>query len=204
LGDNVSVPVMAVVPMKPFSESKLRLSDVLGAVAREDLSRRLLVRTLALLMRVHAVDRCAVVSRDEQVLKTARKHGAWSMYETGNGLNQALEQAVRVAIANGVQAVLIVPADLPNLVESDVESVIELGRNPPAVVIAPARRDHGTNMLMVNPPGLINFAFGEMSFEKHERLAIRAGARVEIYRSESVAFDLDVPEDVAAMGEWES
>jgi 2-phospho-L-lactate guanylyltransferase len=200
----MSGSVMAIVPMKPFSEAKRRLSNVLEGEAREELSRRLLLRTLAVLERAHGVTRFAVVSRDEQVLKTARSRGAWSMYETGNGLNDALEQATRVANANGVHAVLIVPADLPNLDESDIEKIVELGGNPPAVVIAPDRRDHGTNMLMVNPPGLIPFAFGEMSFEQHQRLAERAGARVEIYRSESVAFDLDLPEDVAAMGEWDS
>lgn len=193
---------MAIVPMKPFAEAKRRLADVLEGTAREELSRELLVRTIQVLKRSGSVKRVAVVSRDRQVLRLARKLGAWAMLEVKPGLNEALEQATRVARANGVQAALIVPADLPGLDESDVESIAALGRTPPAVVIAPARRDQGTNALLVNPLGLITYAFGESSFLEHQRNAARAGARVEIYRSESVAFDLDLPEDAKTLKEW--
>jgi 2-phospho-L-lactate guanylyltransferase len=195
---------MAIVPMKPFAEAKRRLAEVLDGTARAELSRGLLMRTLGVLTRARGITRVAVVSRDEQVLRIARSCGAWGMYETGHGLNEALEQATRVAKANGVQSVLIVPADLPTLEVRDIEKIIEFGMNPPAVVIAPARRDQGTNALLVNPSGLINYAFGEMSFVEHQRYAERAGARVEIYWSESVAFDVDLPEDARALGEWDS
>lgn len=195
---------MAIVPMKPFAEAKRRLADVLEGTARAELSRELLERTLAVLTRAQGVTRLAVVSRDEQVLRIARHFGAWAMYETGYGLNEALEQATRVAKANGVQAVLIVPADLPGLTERDVQEIIELAKYPPSVVIAPAWRDQGTNALLVNPAGLITYAFGELSFLEHQRSAEQAGAQVQIYRSESVAFDLDLPEDAKALGEWDS
>lgn len=195
---------MAVVPMKPFAEAKQRLSEIFGDAERAKLSRDLLSRTLGILARARGVTRLAVVSRDDQVLHIARSHGAWAMYETGHGLNQALEQATRVAKANGVAALLIIPADLPNLEVSDVEKMIELGSHPPAVVIAPAVRDQGTNGLLVSPPGLIAYAFGEKSFVAHKRHAEEAGARLGIYRSETIAFDLDLPEDASAVGGWES
>jgi 2-phospho-L-lactate guanylyltransferase len=203
LGDSLNDSVMAIVPMKPLAEAKRRLAEVLEEAARVNLSRGLLIRTLGVLTRARGITRLCVVSRDEQVLKIARSHGAWATYETGHGLNEALEQATRAAKSNGVPAVLIVPADLPTLAESDVERIIELGRNPPCVVIAPARRDHGTNALLVNPSGLINYAFGEMSFVEHRRFAEQAGARVEIFRSDGVAFDVDLPEDVKALAEWD-
>jgi 2-phospho-L-lactate guanylyltransferase len=194
---------MAVVPMKPFGEAKGRLSEELTPEARGELARGLFERTLRVLKRSRGVGRIAVVSRDESVLKIARSNRAWAMYETRPGLNEALAQATRTVKANGAQVVLIIPADLPSLDESDIEKIIELGGPPPCVVIAPARRDQGTNALLVNPPGLIQYAFGEMSFVEHQRLAERAGARVEIYRSENVAFDLDLPEDARALGEWD-
>jgi 2-phospho-L-lactate guanylyltransferase len=194
---------MAVVPMKPFGEAKRRLAEELTPEARGELARGLFERTLRVLKRSRGVGRIAVISRDERVLRIARKYRAWAMYETRPGLNEALGQATRMVKANGAQVVLIVPADLPGLDEKDIEKIIELGGAPPSVVIAPARRDQGTNALLVNPPGLISYAFGEMSFVEHQRLAEQAGARVEIYRSENVAFDLDLPEDARALREWD-
>jgi 2-phospho-L-lactate guanylyltransferase len=195
---------MAIVPMKPFAEAKRRLGDVLDGTARADLSRELLTRTLQVLIKAHGVARVAVVSRDRQVLRVARRSGAWGMWETKEGLNEALEQATRAAKANGAPAVLIIPADLPRLATSDVSQIIELGRKPPCIVVAPSRRDHGTNALLVNPTGLIHYAFGDESYREHQRLAEQAGARVQIYRSDSIAFDLDLPEDIRALGQWVS
>ncbi len=187
--------LMAIVPVKALAEAKQRLAEVLEPEARMELSRQMLDHTLWVLEHARGVDRVAVVSRDEQVLGLARKHHAWAMWETDKGLNQALEQATRVARANGVAAVLVVPADLPKLATGDIERIIELGAAPRSLVIAPAERDAGTNALLVNPVGLIEYAFGENSFAEHRRRAERAGARVEVYQSEGVAFDLDLPED---------
>jgi 2-phospho-L-lactate/phosphoenolpyruvate guanylyltransferase len=195
---------MAIVPMKPFVEAKRRLADELTPEARGELARGMFERTLRILKRARGIGRIVVVSRDERVLSVARRNHAWAMFETGHGLNEALEHATGVAKANGAQVVLIVPADLPSLKEGDIERIIELGWPPPSVVVAPARRDQGTNALLVTPPGLISYAFGEMSFVLHQHLAKGAGARVEIYRSENVAFDLDLPDDARALGEWDS
>jgi 2-phospho-L-lactate/phosphoenolpyruvate guanylyltransferase len=186
---------MALVPMKPFAESKGRLAEALTPEARGDLARGLFERTLRVLKRARGITRVAVISRDAEVLKRARQHHAWAMWERRPGLNEALEQATRVARANGMRAVLIVPADLPKLTTKDAERIIELGAAGPCVVIAPAERDEGTNALLVNPAGLIQYAFGAKSFVEHQRRAKQAGARVEVYRAESVALDLDLAED---------
>lgn len=188
---------MAIVPVKPFVEAKQRLAATLAESARIELSRELFKRTLNVLEYARGISRVAVISRDERVLGMARRRGAWSIVEARRGLNEALEQATRVALANGVRAVLIIPTDLPQLTSADVEQIIELGQLAPRVVIAPAQRDGGTNALLVNPAGLIQYAFGENSFSEHQRRAQDAGARVEIYQSANVAFDLDSPEDLA-------
>lgn len=191
--------LMAIVPVKPFAEAKQRLSPVLTEEERAGLARRLLKRTLLKLSRARGIMRVAVVSRDEQALSIAREYGAWSIPETHQELNQALTQATRVAVANGAQAVLMVPTDLPRLRVRDVEKLIALGAPAPRVVIAPAHRDGGTNALLLNPPTLMQFTFGENSFAAHRSHAIAAGAHVEAYQSENVAFDIDVPEDLQRM-----
>lgn len=186
---------MAIVPCKPFAEAKQRLAGILDEASRMQLARDLLEHMLAVLTRTSGVTRVAVVSRDDQVLRLARQHGAWAIWETRRGLNEALEQATRVAQANGMDRVLILPADLPDVTVGDIERMIGAAGPPPRVVIAPATRDQGTNALLINPAGLIRYAFGEQSFLEHTRRAEQAGARVEIIDSAGLAFDLDLPED---------
>jgi len=91
---------------------------------------------------------------------------------------------------------LIVPMDLPQLMAADLQQIIALGRAGPCVALAPAQRDGGPNALLVNPPGLTRYAFGEQSFLKHRQQSEQNGARVEIYYSERVAWDVEQPEDL--------
>jgi 2-phospho-L-lactate guanylyltransferase len=95
-----------------------------------------------------------------------------------------------------VEAVLVLPADLPLIQAGDVRALIEAVQDPPIVVIAPDRRRRGTNALLVAPPGTIKYEFGPDSFERHIRSAETAGARVEIIELPTLGLDLDAPEDL--------
>jgi 2-phospho-L-lactate guanylyltransferase len=84
---------------------------------------------------------------------------------------------------------------LPRLTTSDLEAILTLVTGSPALAIAPCRHGTGTNALLVRPPNLIPFAFGPASFDAHYTAARAAGVEPAIYRADSVAFDLDTPED---------
>jgi len=68
------------------------------------------------------------------------------------------------------------------------------------VVIAPDRREDGTNGLLVNPAGLIEYGYGPGSNRCHAERAAEAGARVEIVPSKNIGLDLDLPEDLELVG----
>lgn len=188
--------LMAVVPVKPLAEAKTRLAGVLSERERVALVRRLLERTLLKLTRARGIARVVVISRDQMVLKIARRYGAFGILETNRNLNDALEQARRVCAANGARALLIVPADLPRLRVRDVEKMIGLGEPAPRVVIAPARRDGGTNALLLSPLNAVAFQFGDNSFSKHCAEANMKSIPIVLYDSDTVALDLDLPEDM--------
>jgi 2-phospho-L-lactate guanylyltransferase (CobY/MobA/RfbA family) len=63
-------------------------------------------------------------------------------------------------------------------------------------VVAPDRSNNGTNALLICPAGLIEYEYGEGSFERHCHLARKVGARLEICELPSLALDLDNPEDL--------
>ena len=78
---------------------------------------------------------------------------------------------------------------------TDLEEILTLAATPPALVIAPCRHGTGTNALLLRTPGIIPFAFGPGSFAAHSAAARAAGVGPLVYRSETIALDLDTPED---------
>lgn len=190
--------VWAIVPVKPFNRAKSRLAEHLQPKQREMLAASLLERTVRLLLPLPQIRGVLVISRDMKALAMAREWGAQTVQESGNPeLNTALLRATQVLRVWHGDAALIVPADIPLLAPEDIEAVTGLGRYTNTVVIAPDRRELGTNLLLVHPPGIIPYWFGENSFAEHQRLAAEAGANIAIYRSERVALDLDMPDDLS-------
>jgi 2-phospho-L-lactate guanylyltransferase len=194
--------IWAIVPVKPLRRAKSRLSPVLGGEERLALSREMLNRVLGALARIPDIDRTLLVSRDSEAMALARQHGARTLSERPPiDLNQALQQATRAALGSGASAVLVVPADLPLVTSEDLEEILALGVAPPIVVLAPDRHGAGTNALLVSPAGLIEYAFGPSSFDRHRTLALAAGARVAVCDRPGLALDLDLPEDLGLLRE---
>jgi 2-phospho-L-lactate guanylyltransferase len=197
-----SMTVWAIVPVKPLRRGKSRLAGVLSESERTDLNRRLLDHTLETLTAVPEIEHVLVVSRDPAALALARDHGAWTVQENGAPhLNVALERATIVAKNYATRGALIVPADLPLITPEDIRVIIERGKKPPVVVVAPDRRRYGTNALLVSPVGFIQYNFGPNSFQRHCDRAVQAGARLEIVELPSLGLDMDLPEDLDMVSE---
>lgn len=186
----------AIVPVKPLRRGKSRLAGTLSEDARTELNRALLQHTLETLSELKEVDEVLVVSRDPNALTIARNHGARTVQEDGQPhLNTALKRATVVAQVYATRGVLILPADLPLITREDIQVLLDRAVKPPVVVIAPDRHGKGTNALLIAPAGLIEYDFGENSFQRHCEQAKKAGARLEIVNLPSLGLDLDMPED---------
>jgi 2-phospho-L-lactate guanylyltransferase len=187
----------AIVPVKPLRRGKSRLAGVLSEEERTQLNFFLLSHTLSVLSEVPHIDHVLVVSRDSAALALARDHGAKTVQEDGRPvLNTALRRATAIAQAYSTEGVLILPADIPLLQPADLEGLIKLAQEPPVVVIVPDRRRDGTNALLVRPAGVIDYAFGPGSFQKHCNRAIKFCVRLEVYENPAIGLDLDLPEDL--------
>src|SRR6266498_578765 len=187
----------AIVPVKPLRRGKSRLAGTLSEDERTELNRTLLQHTLKTLSDLKEVEHVLVISRDPQVLTIARQHGARTVREDGQPqLNTALKRATVIAQVYATRGVLVLPADLPLISREDVLTLIERAAEPPVVVIAPDRHEKGTNALLISPAGLIEYDFGENSFQRHCERVKKAGARLEIVNLPSLGLDLDLPEDL--------
>ena len=201
-----------VVPVKPFNEGKSRLAAHITPQQRRALNRELLTRTLTAINRAHLDAEILVVSRDTHALAAAKRAGSRTLTEesqpctappsacTPNDtesepqLNAALTQAARHAATHGATKLLVLPTDMPNLTADDVRTMAASRGPEPQITIAPSR-DGGTNALMLQPPQAIPFSFGRDSFLRHRRLASAAGIPVHVVESDSLLFDIDLPED---------
>jgi len=193
--------IWAIVPVKPLRRGKSRLAGMLTEDQRTRLNRYLLEHILTILNKVPEIEHTLVVSRDPTALALTRAMGGRTVLEGGAPqFNTALKRATAVAKMHGAHAVLILPADLPLITAADVRKLLKRGQKPPVVVIAPDRREDGTNGLLVNPAGLIEYGYGPGSNHIHAERAAEAGARVEIVPSKAIGLDLDLPEDLELVG----
>jgi len=167
----------------------------------------MLVQTLTVLAAWPACRGLHVVTPDPELRRIVRASvtSAVAVPETeiGMGLNAALVDGRDRAIRSGATAVLFLPADLPYLTTSALDSLLEAadaalaaGSGRPLVVLAPAEARVGTNALLLSPPTTIEPQFGASSLEAHVRAAAAADASLQLVDDPALGFDLDTPEDL--------
>jgi 2-phospho-L-lactate guanylyltransferase len=194
------VSIWVIIPVKPLNRAKSRLASVLTPEARARLSETMFRRVLRAVEGVRALAGTLVISRDQHALAIARDHGAHTVQESGNPeLNTALTRATQVVLGWRGSAVLVLPGDLPLIISEDVQAIVDLGRADNTMVIATDTARDGTNALFTRPPGMVEYAYGVGSFERHVRQAESIGAQVHVYESARLALDIDVPDDLERM-----
>ncbi len=189
--------IWVIIPLKPLNRAKSRLSNVLTPVQRQHLAETMFRHVLSVVRTVPQVIGTLVISRDSKALSIAREYDAKTVQETGAAeLNPALTRATQVVATWKGDGVLVLPGDLPLLTAEDVTGMVKLAQDMLSVVIATDRQHDGTNALLMRPPGLIDYAFGENSFQRHIQLAREAGVEPKIYESDRLSLDIDLPDDL--------
>ncbi len=184
----------AVVPVKTLAETKSRLSPYLGRGGVERLAVAMLGDVLEALLRAQGLDRVAVVTPDANVARAAIDAGAEALLRDDPGLNAAIDAAAGELAPGDDAALLIVLGDVAGIETSDVDTLID---SAPAIGVALApSSDGGTAALLRSPAGVIGSAFGADSAKRHRALAEAAGVPYLEVPLDSLALDLDQPEDL--------
>jgi 2-phospho-L-lactate/phosphoenolpyruvate guanylyltransferase len=182
------------IPVRSFEGAKSRLGAVLDAEERRELVDVLLRRTVAAALAARGVTEVIVVSPDPEVRRVAAAAGARPVEQRSRGLNPALHEARAAATGDRL---LILPADIPGIDAAAIERVLEAGDSTgrPSVVLVPDRHGRGTNALLLDPPDVIDPAFGGDSRTGHAWLASSADAAYAEVR-DVLGLDVDTPEDL--------
>ena len=190
----------AIIPVKDLAHSKTRLSSILSQSERIKLSGIMLARTLSLLDSIELVTQIVVVSSDREVEQICRSRSikAKFMYENlATGVNNAVAIANSYSISQGADATIVIPIDIPLLTESDICLAIGNGKSERVVALSASQRFDGTNLLFRKPPEIIQTSYDNDSYKNHVRLSMAAGVLPKLVMSNSLAQDLDTPEDLA-------
>lgn len=194
---------VAILPMKRFAKAKRRLEGALASGARRALAEAMFSDVLTALRRVDAIDEILVISADQGAQRIAEGYGARALDDPAeSGQDQAVARAAAVAREIGAAQVLCVAGDCPLIDPLQLETLLGKPRTAERfVVIVPDRHGTGTNGLLLSPPDAFEPRYGPGSFARHLELAQADGVPAEVAEIESIALDVDTPDDLAALQE---
>jgi len=193
--------LVAIVPVRSLSGSKSRLGDSLDPEERAELILALLRRTVEAALAAGSLAGVTVVSRDPAAVAAMRQLGAEALLQETDGLNEGLAEA-RAAIGTKATALVVLPADIPSVDAAAIERLADKAREAiaqspdrPVVLLVPDHHGSGTNALLVSPPTVVDFHFGQGSRRAHAEAARAAGASY-VEAGGPLTFDVDTPDDL--------
>ncbi len=189
-----------LLPIKDLNNAKKRLMGALTPEERFGLAEAMLKDTIRAVQGVRRAEKIFVITNYEPVIGVAAENG-WEILreERQNSESDSVDAASRICELRGVTALLRIPLDVPLVQASDIDDLLAIECEEPALVIVPSRDGLGTNAILRMPPALFPSHFGMGSFAKHVGEAERIGARVIFRRNARLEMDVDDEADLLAL-----
>lgn len=198
------VPPWVVIPIKPLATAKSRLSSILSIEDRQKLVLSLFQNTITKLNQWDQIGGILVVSADTTYKNHIVDPGITFLKENqASGLNASIRLAANYLIARSIESMLVIHADMPFLNQKDLDLFL-CKKTVPGLTIASDHHGTGTNVMLVSPPDLIPFSYGENSYQHHIQSAQKIGVPVNSFFSEALAFDIDLPVDLMRLSQEDS
>ncbi len=187
-----------ILPVKELVGAKQRLAPLLSPEERIALMQVMLCDVMAALSAAQGLAGIAPVTLDPWAQTLAQQHGARIITEGAReGHTGAVTAAASVLQAEGVEAILTLPGDIPAVKTPEIEALIRAASAAPAFIIAPAHDEQGSNAILMSPPDAVKLRFGEYSYFPHLASARAARIAPQILRLPGIAMDIDHPTDIA-------
>lgn len=189
--DTRSVSAAVIVPVKSFTQAKLRLAPRLEPATRAELARTMAARVLRAARPLPVL----VVCDDEEVRAWTERQGAEALWTPNLGLNGAVEAGVGHLSRRGVDRAIIAHADLPLADELAWLATFD------GITLVPDRHRDGTNVACVPTAAGFRFAYGPGSFASHRAEAARLGFAARLVPDTLLGWDVDIPADLDLPGD---
>jgi 2-phospho-L-lactate guanylyltransferase len=186
--------------VKDLHNAKRRLMGVLTPGERFALAEVMLADTIRAVKSVRRAEKIFVITNYEPAMRLAEEN-RWEVLleESQISESDSVDSASRICELRGVTGLLRIPLDVPLVQARDIDDLLAVECNEPALVIVPSRDGMGTNAILRMPPALFPSHFGMGSFAKHVGEAERVGARVIFRRSPRLEMDVDEESDLRAL-----
>jgi len=201
------VKATAIIPVKRFGHAKRRLLDALDRPQRAALIKAMIADVLAATEAAELVERVIMVTGEGRAERLALHHAQRSttpievlQEPDDRGHSEAATLGIIRALALGAECSALLPGDCPLLDPAELDAALARMR-PGRVAVVPDRHGTGTNALLLCPADAIGPAFGEGSRARHAERAGRAGHEAAIEELDSLALDLDTPDDLRALAD---
>jgi 2-phospho-L-lactate/phosphoenolpyruvate guanylyltransferase len=189
----------AILPIKSFAQAKQRLRQELAPHDRRALVEAMFADALVALGRVASLERIIVVSGDRVAQRIAGGYGASVVEDHERGHNTAAARGIEILREDRIERALLVPGDCPLLSPDELNSLLTHPAPERSALIVPDRHGTGTNALLLTPPDVLTPSFGPDSCRRHLADANKAGIAAEVVELESLALDVDTPDDLEAL-----
>jgi 2-phospho-L-lactate/phosphoenolpyruvate guanylyltransferase len=180
-----------VIPIRAFALGKARLAQELDPDERAALGRRLAEQVVGAASGLQTL----VVSSDTEVRSWA-DHLHLSVIDDPGSLDAAAHAGRGWLATRGCNRVVIAHGDLPF---AQTFAGVARDGSRPIVALVPCHRDDGTPVLSVPVEVDFEFAYGPGSFRRHAAEARLLGLALRVVRDPSLAFDVDLPEDLGTL-----
>jgi 2-phospho-L-lactate guanylyltransferase len=191
--------VWACVPVKEFAGAKQRLGSLLSPERREILAETMLIDVLSALADATRLAGILVNTVDPRAATLAERYGARVVTEGArDGHTGAVNGMARVLAAEGDDALLTLPGDIPRVTAWEIDTVVSSCRGAPSFTIVPAHDELGSNAVICAPAFAVPLRFGDDSYFPHLAAARRHGIEPTIVRVPGIGLDIDHPVDLLA------
>ena len=180
----------AIIPINNFNESFSRLSNVLNKKQREEMTQILATQVLDALTPIASVEKIIVLSNEIEWLSSFWNKKITVLPESDTEqFSKKIDNTTQWIQNQGVTAMLYLSIDLPYIQQEDIENLIS--QHISGLSIVEAKKDNGTNALILDLPTKMEFQFGPNSFSKHLAEARSKNINTTIVNIEYLSLDLD-------------
>ncbi len=180
----------AIIPINNFNESFSRLSNVLNKKQREEMTQILATQVLDALTPIASVEKIIVLSNEIEWLSSFWNKKIVVLPEPDTEqFSEKIDNTAQWIQSQGVTAMLYLSIDLPYIQQEDIENLIS--QHISGLSIVEAKKDNGTNALILDLPTKMEFQFGPNSFSKHLAEARSKNINTTIVNIEYLSLDLD-------------
>ena len=195
--DPKEIQMWAVIPIKHVNEAKHRLASILSPGERQALFEAMFEDVLTAALAVPTLEKVVVATVCPTACEIAKRHGA-SALSTGQdeGQTAAVARTAATLETQGIEGMLMLPGDIPLVTTEEIQTVLAVHGNSPAMTIVPARDELGSNCIALSPPTATPLRFGTNSYFPHLDTARRLGLELHTPKLPGIGLDIDTPEDL--------